>query len=278
MDAITVNNLTFRYSRRADPVLQDITFSVKKGECVAILGDSKSTLCMAMCGVIPHLIPGLMEGSVLVNGQDTAKMSVKDIAMKVGVVLQDPENQSFNLNVEADVVFAMENIGVPRDEMEERLVRALEIVRMTPYRHKASHQLSGGQKQRVAIASVLAMQPDILILDEPTRELDPMGREEIFEVLNRLKQSGITIIIVENDPPRLAQIADRMVLIRDTRIMHDTCPREFFQLLYGDERIKLPQVSQAYLDTFGIQKVHEGTELPMSVDEGVKAYGKVANY
>ena len=278
MDAITVNNLTFRYSRKADPVLQEINFTVRKGECVAILGDSKSTLCMAMCGVIPHLIPGHMEGSVLVNGQDTAKMSVKDIAMKVGVVLQDPENQSFNLNVEADVVFAMENIGVPRDEMEDRLVRALEIVRMTPYRHKASHQLSGGQKQRVAIASVLAMQPDILILDEPTRELDPMGREEIFEVLNRLKQSGITIIIVENDPPRLAQIADRMILIRDTRIMHDTCPREFFQLLYGDERIKLPQVSQAYLDTFGIQKVHEGTELPMSVDEGVKSFGKVANY
>ena len=278
MDAIKVENLIFRYSRKSDPILNDISLTVKKGECVAIFGDCKTTLCMAMCGVIPHLIPGHMEGKVYIDGKDTSRLSVKDIAMKVGVVLQDPENQSFNLNVEADVVFAMENIGVPPADMEARLVRALEIVRMTPYRHKASHQLSGGQKQRVAIASVLAMQPDILILDEPTRELDPMGREEIFEVLNRLKKSGITIIIVENDPPRLAQIADRMVLIRDTRILHDLAPRKFFKTVYGDARIKLPQVSQAFLDTRNLLEVGNETEMPMSVAEGVKVYGRVTHH
>lgn len=276
MDAIKIENLTFKYSRKAEPVLKNISLTVKKGECIAILGDSKTTLCMAMCGVIPHLIPGQMEGKVFVEGQDTAAMDVKDIAAKVGVVLQDPENQSFNLNVEADVVFAMENIGIPPAEMEDRLQEALEIVRMTPYRYKASHQLSGGQKQRVAIASVLAMKPQILILDEPTRELDPMGREEIFEVLNRLKQSGITIVIVENDPPRLAQIADRMLLIRDSEIKYIAEPRKFFEKLYGDTRIKLPQVSQAYLDTFGLDAK---TDLPMSVEEGVEMYGKrMSNY
>lgn len=271
MQAIQVENLSFKYSRNADYVLKNINLEVAKGECLAILGDSKTTLCMAMCGVIPHLIPGHMEGKVLVEGQDTAKMDVKDIATKIGVVLQDPENQSFNLNVESDVVFAMENIGIPPAKMEERLQEALEIVRMTPYRYKASHQLSGGQKQRVAIASVLAMKPQILILDEPTRELDPVGREEIFEVLNRLKQTGITIIIVENDPPRLAQIADRMLLIRDSEIKEAASPRKFFQKVYGDTRIKIPQISQAYLDLFGLKA---GAHLPMSVEEGVEMYGK----
>lgn len=275
MEAIRVENLTFKYSRKAEPVLKNINITVKKGECIAILGDSKTTLCMAMCGVIPHLIPGHMDGNVYIEGQNSADMGVKDIAAKVGVVLQDPENQSFNLNVEADVVFAMENIGIPREEMETRLQEALEIVRMTPFRYKASHQLSGGQKQRVAIASVLAMKPQILILDEPTRELDPMGREEIFEVLDRLKKSGITVIIVENDPPRLAQIADRMLLIRDGQIKYDAAPRQFFQYLYGDDRIKLPQVTQAYLDIFGF---HGQENLPMSVAEGVELCGKVSTH
>ncbi|MBU2700045.1 energy-coupling factor transport system ATP-binding protein [Sporomusaceae bacterium BoRhaA] len=275
MDVIKVENLTFRYSKKAEPVLKNINLTIKKGECMAILGDSKTTLCMAMCGVIPHLIPGHMEGNVWVDGQDTLKMTVKDIAAKVGVVLQDPENQSFNLNVESDVVFAMENLGIPPMEMEARLIDALEIVRMLPYRYKASDQLSGGQKQRVAIASVLAMKPEILILDEPTRELDPLGREEIFDVLNRLKKSGITIIIVENDPPRLAQIADRMILIRDSEIKYEEVPREFFKKVYGDARIKLPQISQAYLDTFHLLGLSKTTELPMNVEEGVAIYGKI---
>ena len=111
MDAITVENLTFRYSRKAEPVLNNINLTVKKGECIAILGDSKTTLCLAMCGVIPHLIPGHMEGKIFVGGQDTAEMTVKDIANKVGVVLQDPENQSFNLNVESDVVICHGKLG-----------------------------------------------------------------------------------------------------------------------------------------------------------------------
>lgn len=275
MNAIEVANVSFKYSRNAEYVLKNINLTVGKGECVAILGDSKTTLCMTMCGVIPHLVPGHVEGKVLIDGQDTAAMSVKDIAARVGVVLQDPENQSFNLTVESDVVFAMENIGVPREEMEERLREALEIVRMTPYRYKASHQLSGGQKQRVAIASVLAMKPDILILDEPTRELDPMGREEIFEVLNRLKSAGITIVIVENDPPRLAQIADKMVLLRDGGIKYEESPREFFKKVYGDTRVKLPQVSQSYLDTFPLLGIEKEGPLPMSVEEGVAVYGKI---
>ncbi|MBP2656407.1 MAG: cobalt/nickel transporter ATP-binding protein [Firmicutes bacterium] len=275
MEAIRLENLIFKYNRKAEPVLKGINITVKQGECIAILGDSKTTLCMAMCGVIPHLIPGHMDGKVYIEGRDSATMGVKDIAAKVGVVLQDPENQSFNLNVEADVVFAMENIGVPPEEMENRVQEALEIVRMTPFRYTASHQLSGGQKQRVAIASVLAMKPQILILDEPTRELDPMGREEIFEVLGRLKKSGITVIIVENDPPRLAKIADRMLLIRNGQIKYDVAPRQFFKYLYGDDRIKLPQVAQAYLDIFGLS---EQTNLPMSVKEGVEMYGKILSH
>ncbi|MHC1762068.1 MAG: energy-coupling factor ABC transporter ATP-binding protein [Negativicutes bacterium] len=271
MPAIRVEDLTFRYRRNEPAVFEKISLTVEEGECIAILGDAKSTLCMAMCGVIPHLIPGHMEGRVEVFGNDTREMTVRDIATHVGVVLQDPENQLFNLTVEGDIVFAMENLSVPREEMEDRLVEALTTVRMLPYRYRPSHQLSGGQKQRAAIAAVLAMRPRLMILDEPTRELDPLGKDEIFEVLGRLKQSGITIVVVENDPPRLATIADRMILLRDCGIAVVGEPRSFFRNIHGDQRIKLPQITQSFLDTATPSALLSG-QIPLTVEEGANIY------
>lgn len=269
MKAIELRDVVFRYRRGADPVVNGVSLEVEEGECLAIWGDGKSTLCMLMCGVIPHLIPGVMEGTATVFGRDTRQMEVRDLATMVGVVLQDPENQLFNLTVEADVAFGMENLGVPRDDMEARITEALETVRMTPYRHKASYELSGGQKQRVAIAAVLAMRPRVLILDEPTRELDPLGKEEVFEVLGRLKKAGVTIVIVENDPPRVAPLADRIVLLREGRIRVQGHPREFFAQVLDDPRVRLPQVTEAYLMTREIVGEHR---VPLTVEEGAAVY------
>ncbi len=274
MPAIQLENVSFRYRQSTPLILEDINLEVNEGECLAILGDGKSTLCMAMCGVIPHHIPGYLEGRVRVLGKETREMTVRDIASSVGVVLQDPENQLFNLTVESDVVFAMENLGVAPHEMEERLVEALNTVRMLPYRHRASHQLSGGQKQRVAIAAVLAMRPKIMILDEPTRELDPLGKDEIFEVLDRLKRAGITIVVVENDSARLASIADQMILLRNGKVAAQGNPKSFFRQIFGDSRIKLPQVTQSYLETCTRLK-SALDDVPLSVDEGKKVYGSV---
>jgi energy-coupling factor transporter ATP-binding protein EcfA2 len=215
MSLIELENVCFRYSGTSRMVLNNVSLSIEEGEFITIFGEGKTTLLMCLCGAIPHLLPGSFTGIVRVDGMDTQTHKIAEISSKVGVVLQDPENQLFNLTVEGDVVFGMENLQVPRQEMEARLEEALHTVRLTQFRRRMSHELSGGQKQRAAIAAVLAMQPKILVMDEPTRELDPLGTEEVFEVLARLKQEGKTIIMVENDPEHLAPLADKMVLLRN---------------------------------------------------------------
>jgi energy-coupling factor transporter ATP-binding protein EcfA2 len=267
--AITTRNLSFRYSRAPEPVLKGIDLEIEPGCCVAVWGSAKSTLLMALGGVIPHLISGHMEGEVFVEGLDTRSTPLRELAKRVGVVLQDPENQLFNLTVEHDVVFGMENLRVPREEMDRRLERVLDLVGLTPLRHRPSSQLSGGQKQRASIAAVLAVEPKILILDEPTRELDPLGTEEVFRVLRRLKEDGVTIVLVENDPGQIAPLADRVLFLDDGRVSVDAPPRQFYRELREDTRIRMPQVTEAF---FRAPPPGE-QDVPLTVEEGEQTYG-----
>lgn len=273
MSLIEFENVTFRYSGTGRPVLDGVNLSVEEGEFVAIFGEGKSTLLMCLCGAIPHLLPGRFSGAVRVDGMDTQQHKIAEISRKVGVVLQDPENQLFNLTVEGDVVFGMENLNVPPEAMEARLEAALRTVRMTEFRHRMSHELSGGQKQRVAIAAVLAMEPKILVLDEPTRELDPLGTEEVFEVLGRLKEQGKTVLMVENDPEHLAPLADKMVLLRDGQVALVAEPREFYRRVKGDTRIRFPQVTELYFRLEDRLKL--GPKVPLTLEEGVEIFSRV---
>ena len=270
---IEARDLRFSYSRREGEVLSGIDLAIERGEFIVLFGHAKSTLLLTLCGAIPHLIDGHLEGEVRLDGTSTRELSIAEISTRVGVVLQDPENQLFNLTVEGDVVFGLENLAVPPAEMEARLVRQLETVRMLPFRRRMSHQLSGGQKQRVAIAAVLAMQPDILLLDEPTRELDPLGTEEVFEVLGRLKRRGTTIVLIENDPDHVAPLADRMLLLCDGRVAVCEEPRRFFELVGDDNSLRSPQVADLYLrvrDDLGLVG-----PVPLSVEEGASRFGSV---
>lgn len=271
MGLIDVRDVRFAYTRAGGQILNGINLEIERGEFIALFGQSKSTLLLTLCGAIPHLIHGRFEGDVLIDGKNTRELSLSEIVTRVGVVLQDPENQLFNLTVEGDVCFGMENLGVPREQMEDRLVDMLDTVRMLPYRHRMSHELSGGQKQRVAIASVLAMQPEILLLDEPTRELDPLGTEEVFEVLGRLKKRGTTIVIIENDPDYIAPLADRMVLLRDGEIAVCEEPRRFYEILHQEDSLRVPQVADLYLrvrERLGLNGM-----VPLTVEEGVECFG-----
>lgn len=267
---IFVRGFSFRYSRAPEPVLSDVDLEVEPGGCVAVGGHAKSTLLMALGGVIPHLVSGRMEGEVVVDGLETRSTPLARLSRSVGMVLQDPENQLFNLTVEHDVVFGMENLRVPRDEMGRRLERVLDLVGLTDFRHRPSSELSGGQKQRAAIAAVLAVEPRVLILDEPTRELDPLGTEDVFGVLARLKEEGVTIVLVENDPGQVAPLADRVLFLRDGHVAVDAHPREFYRELRGDPRVRLPQVTEAFF------RAPPGVEdrVPLTVEEGVRAYGR----
>jgi energy-coupling factor transport system ATP-binding protein len=272
MAFIEFRDVTFRYSGAPEPVLKGINVAIDEGEFVGVFGDAKSTFCLCISGAIPHLIAGEMHGDVIVGGIKTRESRVSELARMVGTVLQDPENQLFNLSVEGDVVFALENLCVPREEMEERLVEALELVRMLPYRHHVPTELSGGQKQRVAIASVLVARPKVLVLDEPVRELDPLGGNEVFEVLTRMKEQGTTIIIADNDPERIAPLATKMLLIEQGQVQCFEEPRRFYELVHDNPRLRLPQIVDLYFRVKEPLNLHN--RVPLTVEEGVETFGR----
>ncbi len=222
-----VNNLTYRYEENAQPALNGISFSINKGEFVAVLGHNgsgKSTLAKLLNGLF---LPS--EGSVLVAGMNTKDDQYTwDIRQKAGMVFQNPDNQIVATVVRDDVAFGMENIGVPSEDMPARIEEALNAVGMLPFIDRAPHLLSGGQKQRVAIAGILAMHPEALILDEATAMLDPSGRKEVFDTVLRLnKEQGITVIWITHFMEEAAR-AERVMVIHQGEKQLDGTPREVF--------------------------------------------------
>ena len=186
--AVRVEGLTVKYPGRKRPALEEISFSVQPGELVLVLGPSgcgKSTLALCLNGVIPQAIAATMDGRVEVAGLDTRQVPLNRLSEKVGVVFQDPESQFCLLTVEEEIAFGLENLGVPPAEMPGRIAAALELVGLAELRDRRIDRLSGGQKQRLALACVLAMGPEILVLDEPTAHLDPQAAAELFATLAR---------------------------------------------------------------------------------------------
>lgn len=230
-DIITVDNLIFEYTDEdtgeKNRVLDNVSLNVKEGEFLAVLGHNgsgKSTLAKHFNAI---LLP--TEGRVFVDGIDTSDESrLFDIRRRVGMVFQNPDNQMVATIVEEDVAFAPENLGVPREEIRERVDNALETVGMTAFKRHAPHMLSGGQKQRVAIAGVLAMQPEILVMDEPTAMLDPNGRAEVIQTIKKLnREMGMTVILITHYMDEAVQ-ADRVIVVDSGHISMEGTPRDIF--------------------------------------------------
>ncbi|UCC62770.1 MAG: ATP-binding cassette domain-containing protein [Anaerolineae bacterium] len=240
----------FRSGGEPLPVLKGVNLSIGQGEFVAIMGPTgagKTTLCLALNGIVPHSMGGVMRGNVLVAGLNTKEHRVADLAQRVGLVFQDAESQLFNMTVEDEVAFGPESLGLDRREIGGRVEWALRAVRMEDFRHRSPFQLSGGQKQRVAIAAILAMQPQVLVLDEPTAGLDPVGKHEVFAVVQELKINlGMTIVLVEQDSERIAEFAERVVVLNEGRAVLDDEPRRVFSQVERMHSIGLavPQVSE----------------------------------
>jgi energy-coupling factor transporter ATP-binding protein EcfA2 len=214
---------------------------IEEGEFVLLVGPSgcgKSTLLRCINGLIPNLYNGVYEGKVIVDGEIVKDKNISFLATKVGFVFQNPENQIFMFTVEKDIVFGLENIGLEKEEIRERLEWVLKILNIQHLRYKAPYELSDGQKQRVAIAGVLAMHPKIIILDEPTSLLDPKTASEFIQVLKELNKSlGITVLVVEHRIDLLCEVADRIIVMGEERIEFDGPPRKVLQekslYLYG---------------------------------------------
>lgn len=230
-DIITVDNLIFEYTDEdtgeKNRVLDNVSLNVKDGEFLAVLGHNgsgKSTLAKHFNAI---LLP--TDGKVFVDGIDTSDESrLFDIRRRVGMVFQNPDNQMVATIVEEDVAFAPENLGVPREEIRERVDNALETVGMTAFKRHAPHMLSGGQKQRVAIAGVLAMQPEILVMDEPTAMLDPNGRAEVIQTIKKLnREMGMTVILITHYMDEAVQ-ADRVIVVDSGHISMEGAPRDIF--------------------------------------------------
>lgn len=214
--AIEIENLSFTYRNAQEKALDNISLRVRKGEILGIIGPTgagKTTLCRCITGIIPEVYGGRLEGKILVQGRDVRQCNVVQLAGMVGYVQQDAESQLLMTDIEKEIVFPLENLGLPREEIGRRLERALKLVRLEPYRYRHPFYLSGGQKQRVVLAAALAMNPEILILDEATSEVDPIGAEEILSVVRDINQEGKTVILIEHNMEELAQYAHRIAVL-----------------------------------------------------------------
>lgn len=238
---IEFNEFSFRYREGAEPVVRDITLAIPDGCFVGITGaagSGKSTLTYAVNGIIPHCYPGDFYGSVTVEGCDTVDTSLTDLSRLVGSVCQDIDSQMVSTVVEDEILYGLENFAVPKDEIPGRVDEALAAMGIADLRDRTIDSLSGGQKQKVAVASVIALRPKVLVLDEPTAELDPASSVAVFDLLSRYaRERGTTVIVVEQKIALLSDYADMLVIVDGGRIRFADTPDAV--LAHSDELLAL---------------------------------------
>jgi energy-coupling factor transporter ATP-binding protein EcfA2 len=243
-DAIRVEGLRFAYPAPArnvpsDFVIDGITLSVRSGEWLTVMGPNdagKSTLCLLLAGLAPHLTGGRLEGQVVVSGRETRTNPPPALAGTVGLVLQEPEAQLFNPTVEREIAWGLENLGLSLPDMRPRVDEMLSLFRLEAERERSPAELSGGEKKRLALASVMAMRPSILILDEPLGGLDPAGRVEVLSALASLRHrhgdGPVTIVMTESEPEPVVAFSDRLVVLNRGRIALEGLPADLFRRVH----------------------------------------------
>ena len=253
MQPIRIRNLSFTYRRGDRKALDEIDFDLREGEMVALMGRTgagKSTLCRCLNGVIPKFQKGEFSGDVQIFGVPTKDKRIYELAQDVGLVFQDFEPQLFSTSVELEVAFGPENIALPRDEIADRIKYALSMVRLEGFENRQPYNLSGGEKQRLAIASILSIKPKVLVLDEPTTDLDPQGRHDILAALKKLRDESVSLLIVEQDAEDVID-ADRIVIMDAGRILVSGKPGDILADVQFLEQhgIRPPQIARLFQST-----------------------------
>jgi energy-coupling factor transporter ATP-binding protein EcfA2 len=229
MAIVNLNNVTYKYPLTDVPVLKNISLQVEEGEFVAVIGPNgagKSTLCYTLAGFVPHFFKGELTGTVEVAGNESHDSTLSEWVLNVGLAFQNPFNQisGAKYTVFEELAFGLENIGIPREEMKARLEDAMKLTGISELADRSPYSLSGGQQQRVALTSILVMQPKVLVLDEPTSQMDPVGTREVFGVIHNMAERGMTVILVEHKMEWIAQFADRVIALNDGEILLDGDP------------------------------------------------------
>ena len=243
MAYIDIQNVTYTYPLTKTPSIADVNLSFERGKFYAILGangSGKTTLCNIIRGFIPNFFQGEMKGKVIIDGKNLEEYEMGEIASKIGYVFQNPFNQITGARdtLDGEIAYGLENFGVPVAEIKTRVEKIMEITNTTYLQEKNPFELSGGQQQRVALASVLVLEPDILVIDEPTSQLDPQETERVFEIIKTMKQMGKTIILVEHKMELVAEYCDEVVVLHQGKVIR-----------HGDKHDVLSEIE---LEKFGI--------------------------
>lgn len=231
MALVNLQDVTYKYPLSDAPALREINLQVEEGEFMAIVGPNgagKSTLCYTLSGFIPHFFKGELTGKVEVDGKDLQQSDLNQWVLTVGLAFQNPFSQisGAKFTVYEEIAFGLENTGVPRQEIMERVEAIMALTGINDLAQRSPYSLSGGQQQRVALASILVMEPKVLVLDEPTSQLDPIGTREVFQVVKEMSARGLTVIMVEHKIEWVAEFADRVVALLDGKILMQGTPGE----------------------------------------------------
>ena len=269
---IELKNVSFKYELQEDKTIKNLDLYVKQGEFVGIIGKNgsgKTTLCNIIRGIIPDFVQGTITGSISIDNKNIDHIERGEMAELVGFVFQNPFSQISGIKktVFEEIAYGLENLGVPREEIRQRVTDVIKLLKIEDLQDKNPNELSGGQSQRVAIASIIVMNPKLLIFDEPTSQLDPLGTEEIFDILKLLKSQNKTIILVEHKIDLIAEYADRVVVMDDGEIIFNG---ETHEVLSNDKieqhNVSMPIVSKlAY--KLNEEKPGFFKNIPITLDE-----------
>lgn len=250
MPLIEFHDFSFKYLGAESLALRKVDLQVETGEYVVITGPSgcgKTTLCRAINGLVPQFHRGYIAGNVVIDGKNTRESNVAELATVAGLVFQQPENQLVTLNVEREIAFGPENLGVDPDEVRRRVEELIEMLDLEHLREKHPHEMSGGEQQRVAMAATLALKPKILVADEPTSNLDPQSAETILDLIADLNRRDMTVVLVEHRLDLVSKDASRVVLMDKGSIVADGEPREVLTMDICEEiGVGIPKATQLY--------------------------------
>ena len=280
MAIVNLQNVTYKYPLTSSPVLKNINLKVEDGEFVAIVGPNgagKSTLCYTIAGFVPHFFKGEMTGTVEVLGRESQRSSLHEWVQNVGLAFQNPFNQisGTKYTVFEEIAFGLENIGVPRDEMVKRVKEAMKLTGISDLADRSPYSLSGGQQQRVALTSILVMQPKVLVLDEPTSQLDPIGTREVFIVIQRMAEQGMTVILVEHKVEWIANYVDRVIALNDGQVLLEGTPEEVLtSRLVEESGFGISRYTSVARRAQAIG-LWPGDSLPVTLEEAVDGFSQV---